>query len=287
MRNSSIAAAALLACGLSAASQVMTATQALAADYPVLRGSQVEDAPPPPASDYFSERFSWTGFYFGGFAARSQTRFETDQGVDELVRSAYRGTSISGSFNPADLVAQQPRRDSGTGFGVYTGYNFAFGDAVLGLEGDYSRVNQETTASTFQARRFGNEYVTISSRQDARLNDMLSLRARFGYAFGKIMPYFSIGAAIGRFDTNVSVAADWGPTTDTGVRIGSYAGFPRVLGGPKKDVWGYGGTVGGGVEAALTDNIVVRAEYLYTRFNDVDGITVGVNTARVGAALKF
>lgn len=286
MRTSSIAAAALLAGSLGAASQIMTPSQALAADYPVLRGSQGEDAPPP-SSDAFSERFSWTGFYVGGFAARSQTRFETDQGVDQLVRSAYLGTSISGSFNPADLVAQQPRRDSGTGFGVYTGYNFAFGDAVLGLEGDYSRVNQETFASTRQSRRIGNEYIDIASRQDARLNDMFSLRARFGYAFGRIMPYFSIGAAIGRFNTNVSVTADWGQTNDSGFRIGSYAGFPRTLGGPKKDVWGYGGTVGGGVEATLADNITVRAEYLYTRFNDVEGITVGVNTARVGAALKF
>jgi opacity protein-like surface antigen len=287
MRNPSIAAAALLACSFAAASQILTASRVSAADYPVLRGSQIEDTPPPPSSDYFSERFSWTGFYVGGFAAQSQTRFETDQGVDELVRQAYRGTTIAGSFNPVDLVASQPRRDSGTSFGVYTGYNFAFGDAVLGLEGDYSRVDQSTTASTFQARRIGNEFISIASRQDAKLNDMLSFRARFGYAFGKIMPYFSIGAAVGRFDTNVAVSADWGPTNAAGVGLGSYVGFPRVFGGPKKDVWGYGGVVGGGVEAALADNIILRVEYLYTRFNDVEGITVGVNTARVGAALKF
>jgi outer membrane immunogenic protein len=46
-------------------------------------------------------------------------------------------------------------------------------------------------------------------------------------------------------------------------------------------------SVGGGVEAALADNIVVRGEYLFTRFNNVEGVTVNVNTARVAAALKF
>ena len=45
--------------------------------------------------------------------------------------------------------------------------------------------------------------------------------------------------------------------------------------------------LGGGLEAALTDNLIVRAEYLFTRFNDVEGITTSLNQARVGAALKF
>jgi outer membrane immunogenic protein len=38
---------------------------------------------------------------------------------------------------------------------------------------------------------------------------------------------------------------------------------------------------------ALTENIFLRGEYLYTRFNDVNGITVGLNTARVAAGVKF
>jgi len=60
-----------------------------------------------------------------------------------------------------------------------------------------------------------------------------------------------------------------------------------VMGGQKKDVWGFGWSVGGGLEAALTDNLIIRGEYLYTSFNDVEGVTVNVNTARVGAAVKF
>lgn len=258
---------------------------ARAADYPVLRGSQIEDAPQPP-SDYWGGA-NWNGVYFGGFAGQTQTRFESDKSVTALANYAMLNTSIASTLDVASLVATLPRRDSGPTFGGFAGYNMQFGDAVIGFEADYTRVDQSATASRVEARRSGNEYFAIASAQDAELRDFFTLRARFGYAFGRIMPYFTLGGAAGRFNTNVAVATDWGTTDANGVRTGSYAGWPRVVGGPKKDVWGYGGVIGGGVEAALTDNVILRAEYLFTRFNDVEGITTSLNTARVGAALKF
>lgn len=256
-----------------------------AADYPVLRGSQIEDAPPPP-SDVWGNA-NWNGIYFGGFAGQTQSRFESDDGVTRLANYAMLNTTIAGSLDIASLVATQPRRDSGISFGGFIGYNMQFGDVVIGFEGDYSRVDQGAIAGRTEARRIGNEYFAIASRQDAELQDFFTLRARFGYAVGRIMPYFTLGAAAGRFNTYVAVATDWGTTDANGVPTGSYFGWPRAVGGPKKDVWGYGGVIGGGIEAALTDNIILRAEYLYTRFNDVEGITTSLNTARVGAALKF
>lgn len=276
--TSALGAAAL---ALSAAATL----PALAADYPVLRGTQIEDAPPPP--DYFGGSANWNGVYFGGFAGQTQTRFESDSGVTELANYAMLNTTIAGSLDMESLTATRPRRDSGVTFGGFAGYNMQFGDVVIGFEADYSRVDQAAAASRVEARLIGNEYFAIASRQDAELQDFFTLRARFGYAFGRVMPYFTLGGAAGRFNTNVAVATDWGTTDANSVPTGSYFGWPRVVGGPKKDVWGYGGVIGGGVEAALTDNIILRAEYLYTRFNDVEGITTSLNTARVGAALKF
>jgi len=279
MRNPSIAAAALLACGLSAASQVLTASQAIAADYPVLRGSQIEDTPSPPSSDYFSERFSWTGFYAGGFAAQSQTRFEASERYEQLAANAFQTIPIMGLVDRTGALPSLPRRDSRVGYGGFAGYNFAFGDAVIGLEADYTKVDQQTAYSMTRRRQVGSSDVTLLSQQDGRLNDMFSLRARFGYAFGRVMPYFTLGAVAGRFNTNVFISATSAGSADPpSTSIGT---------GLKKDTWGYGGVIGGGVEAALADNIILRAEYLYTRFNDVEGLDVGVNTARVGAALKF
>ena len=267
------------------AGSLAMAQGAVAADYPVLRGSQIEDVPPPPSD--IGSAFEWSGFYFGGGAGLSQTRFETDRGIYEAARFAYQGTTIGTQFSPDALAKSLPKRDSGTTFFGFAGYNMAFGDAVIGLEADYTRAEQSVTASTAEARRIGGDYVVVASRQNAKISDYASLRARFGYAFGRFMPYFTIGAAAGRFDTDTPVYADWGQLNANGNAIGSYVGWPRVIGGPQKDVWGYGAVIGGGLEAALADNILVRAEYLFTRFNNVEGVTVSMNTARVAAALKF
>ena len=273
------------ALGAAALATSLVAAPAQAADYPVLRGSQIEDAPPPP--DFASSNINWSGFYVGGFAGQAQSRFERDKGVDQLVDYALINTTIARQVNVRELTATMPRRDSGAMFGAYAGYNWAFGDVIMGVEADYSRIDQETAAARMESRRVGLEYITVGSTQNARINDYISLRARFGYAYGRLMPYFTIGAAAGRFDTNVSIYTDWGPTDANGVALGSYVGWPRTVGGAKKDVWGYGGVIGGGIEAALADNLILRAEYLYTRFNDVEGVTASLNQARVGAALKF
>lgn len=274
--------AAALAAGAFLAGVVAVTQTASAADYPVLRGSQIDDAPPAPE---FDSRTNWSGFYFGGFAGQTQTSFRTDRGVMDLANGSFNGTVVLSETSPGELVRTSARDDRGATFGGFAGYNFVFGDVVLGMEAEYSRIDQETQASTLEGRRLGSGDVIIASRQDARLKDYINARIRFGYAFGRLMPYATFGGAAGQFDTNVAVASDWRSASSNYQT--SYFGYPRVLGGAKKNVWGYGFSVGGGLEAALTDNVILRGEYLFTRFNNVEGVTVSVNTARVGAALKF
>lgn len=276
MRIRSIAS--MLGATALAASQF--AAPALAADYPVLRGSQIEDAPPAPDMN-----MNWSGFYFGGFGGLSETRFRTDKGVLNIANGNFNGTVVLDQLSPSQLVLTAPRSDRGATYGVFAGYNYAFGDVIFGVEAEYSRVDQQTTASTLEGRRVGSGDVYIASVQDARLNDFFNARLRFGYAYGRLLPYFTIGAAAGRFDTNIAVASDWRSASSNYTT--SYFGWPRVIGGAKKDVWGYGWSIGGGLEAALTENLIVRGEYLFTSFNDVEGVTVNVNTARVAAAIKF
>jgi opacity protein-like surface antigen len=278
MRNRFIAATS--AAALIASATTLSAPAA-AADYPVLRGSQYEEAPP----SLEAAPFNWSGFYLGAFAGQSQTRFRTDRGVLDLANGLFNASTVLNELSPGELVRTSPRDDRGTSFGGFLGYNVAFGDAVVGIEAEYSRIEQETSAATLEGRTVSGGGLIVSSIQEARLNDYVNARLRFGYAYGRIMPYFTIGAAAGRFDTNVAVAADY--FSITGTTRSSYFGYPRTLGGPKQDVWGYGFSVGGGVEAALADNIIVRGEYLFTRFNNVEGVTVNLNTARVAAALKF
>jgi opacity protein-like surface antigen len=279
MRIRSVMLAGIAIAGLCAA----TALPALAADYPVLRGSQIEDTPPP--REFAAEPFSWSGFYAGAFAGHTQTRFRTDRGVIDIANGLFNASVVRNEISPGELVLTKPRDDRGVTFGGFAGYNMAFGEAVIGIEAEYSRIDQETSASTLEGRRLGSGDVILSSIQNARLNDYVNARLRLGYGYGRIMPYFTIGAAAGRFDTNISASADY--ISPANNYASSFFGYPRTIGGPKKDVWGYGLSVGGGVEAAIADNIILRGEYLFTRFNNVEGVTVNVNTARVAAALKF
>lgn len=106
------------------------------ADY--LRGSQIEQPVEAPA--FGSGSFDWSGFYFGGFAAMSETEFEPGPGLADLARSAFRNTTLGQVVDMGQFVVEQgSKRDSGTNFGGFIGYNYLFGDVVLGLEADYTR----------------------------------------------------------------------------------------------------------------------------------------------------
>lgn len=270
--------AAILAAG--------AAMPAKSADYPVLRGSQIDSAPPSPVSG--SGGIDWSGFYFGGFGGGTASQFRTDRGIIDLANGLYNGLNVLSEFNPGQLVLLPQRRDSGVTFGAFAGYNYMIGDVVVGAEIDYTRVNQGTTASTFDARQLSSSQVFTSTVQNATLSDYASARIRFGWVTGNFMPFATFGAAAGRFDTNITATADARVEDPAGSGVyRSAVGFPRTLGKPEKDKWGFGMSLGGGLDYALTENFIIRGEYLYTRFNNVNGVTVALNTARVGGALKF
>jgi outer membrane immunogenic protein len=98
-----------------------------------------------------------------------------------------------------------------------------------------------------------------------------SIRGRVAYAFDRIMPYFTAGFAAANFDVDHDGNDDTADTTMTG-----YA-------------------VGGGIEWAATDNIIVRAQYLFSDFGeddfdfdgDVHQFEVKTQDVLVGVAYKF
>lgn len=289
--TSALGAAAL---ALSAAA----AMPALAADYPVLRGSQIEDAPPPP--EYLSGNFNWSGFYLGGGAGVSDTKFEPGTGLQDLARFAFRNTVLGSEVDMGAFVNNLPaKRDSGATFFGFTGYNVAFGDAVLGIEFDYTRSGHSYRISDYIARRNVTSDGTVNdwamtTNQGATLHDYATARLRMGWAFGRLMPFATVGGAVGRFNTVSTIKPDWiysrvDPLTggiDTGYAAG-YSPTDLPVGSAKKNVYGFGLAAGGGLDWALTDNLFVRAEYQLIRFADVEGTTTTINTARAAAALKF
>lgn len=119
----------------------------------------------------------------------------------------------------------------GWNLGAQAGYNMDMGGFVLGGEADL-------------------QWSSISYDQDlgaagslkASVDGFGTVRARAGVAFDRVMPYVTGGVAFGNSTvsrTNLNNVV----TSETNTHLG----------------W----TVGAGLEAAATDNITIKAEYLY------------------------
>lgn len=272
MANRSIATAVALS-ALALAAQMPV----IAADYPVLRGSQIDDMPPAPI---LGRSFSWEGFYVGGFAGVSRSaakpsadKFQSTLGAYNVVLGRYQNSRVvdTALFSPGSSS------DSGANFGGFAGYNVAFGDAIIGFEADYNRMNHR-----FQS--FG-DLVTVRTPSGDRpgdlvvaqqLNDYATARIRFGYAMGQIMPYATLGLAVGRGSTTVGLAP-----------AGPLPHDFQALAVRDKNTYIYGASAGLGVDAVVAENLLLRAEYMFTRFGSLNGTVIDINTARVGAGLKF
>jgi opacity protein-like surface antigen len=263
------------------------------ADY--LRGSQIEqpvEAPPM----FGGGRFDWSGFYFGGGAGITDTKFKPSEGLAELVNYPFRNSITGIEANPGSWLSDIPeKRDSGATFFGIVGYNYLFDDVVLGIEADYTRSGHSFRAGDAISRRVAlsdgsTRGIAVAAEQGAKLNDYATARLRMGWAYGRIMPFGTLGAVVGRFNT-ISVATvdnrflfNPGLPNQTSAQV---VGFPTTVGGAKKNVYTFGMTAGAGFDWALTDNLFLRAEYQFIRFAEIEGTTTTINTGRVAAALKF
>lgn len=144
--------------------------------------------------------------------------------------------------------------------GMQAGYNFGLGNAVLGFEADY-------------------QFADVKHRRDlglgiwgvAGLNSFGTLRARAGADMGTFMPFVTAGVAYGSMGYNIQ---------DLSLNDSTNA-------------WGW--TAGGGIEAAVTDNASIKAEYLYLNLDGGDvslaGFDVDMNSfahvARAGVNFHF
>lgn len=151
----------------------------------------------------------------------------------------------------------------GFGGGVHAGYNYDLGGFVIGAEADFSLSDINYTEV------FG------PATSALRLENFGSIRARVGLPVDRFLPYVTGGFAYGSGSFNV---------TGGGLTFSE-----------KQTHTGW--TVGAGAEYAVTDNVVVRAEYLYTDLGTKNylaaavpgGVDANVNfsTLRAGISYKF
>lgn len=182
------------------------------------------------------------------------------------------GNDYTREFVTATGAATGFRRNiSPDGFfgGLYGGYNYQMNGLVLGIEGDidYGNYRGAYSLANGNGTRTRTDFAgSIRGRLGYLVTDRVLLYATGGLAVGNIKhTYFNTG--LNRVESFTRAQAGW--------------------------------TIGGGVEAAVTRNILVRAEYRYTDYGRVsnnstaafNGFTYRHNPRdhqfKVGVAYKF
>jgi outer membrane immunogenic protein len=201
------------------------AMEAFAADIPRRGPARESRAVAPPA-------YNWTGAYVG------------INGGGAWGRSDFNGPFPSGSFDV----------DGGM-VGATLGYNWQFGQWVLGVEGDIDWTNIRGSS-------------LCAGLACSTQNDWLgTVRGRLGYAMDRFMPYFTGGLAVGNIDTTIA---------GVGTADATKAGW----------------TIGGGLEAGLWSNWSGKIEYLYVNLGRGDSIAGSAadfraHTVRAGLNFRF
>ncbi|WP_254493681.1 outer membrane protein [Bartonella sp. B1099] len=254
--------------------------------------------------------FSWTGFYLGGQIGNFSSKTKiTIPGEDRELFKKDNTPSPSGFMG-----------------GIYAGSNVDLGSGlILGVETDAvwadrgeSKTARESTLTEKDATFFNDALtkakVELTGQQKFIKDDQVTethsykekwsgaTRVRIGFAaVDRIMPYVAGGIAYAQVQGIQSVAGK-GERAKVEQKADGDEKLPEenkqtvdLMGGTwaddTKTMVGF--TIGGGVDFAMTDNVLLRAEYRYSDFgkkkfaNDTREFNYKTNDFRVGVAYKF
>ncbi|WP_066467776.1 outer membrane protein [Bosea sp. WAO] len=225
----------LLTGGIALASLI--GSSAFAADLPSRKFAPV--APVVPV-------FTWTGFYVGLNAGASWSHGST--GI---------AAPAAGWFNTINVNGAWRKSEDNVNFtgGAQAGYNYQTGSFVLGVETDFNYGSIESKRDGFGRVAFGafaNEQ-TFSTK--TKVEWFGTLRARVGVTpMERLMIFGTGGLAYGNVKAS---AAETDRFLFNGVAVATDSWH-----GSKNDTR-IGWTLGAGAEYALTNNLSLKAEYLY------------------------
>lgn len=220
------------------------AAASLEAPKPGLRNGYASLTPP---------RSSWSGITigFGGGYGWGQSS-QTDSGFSRMAiptcgspscTAPPTSTGITPAPTPtsgSDAVAADGSYRVRNGFvGVHTGFNWQFGNFVIGLEQDFNWSGIEGQSNACGAA------TNLSHSCGTKLEAFGTLRNRIGHTFGPDEDWLVYGTA--------------------GFAFGQIKGWDNLTGasGSKfKSGW----AVGGGIEKQFTNNISARLEYIHLDF---------------------
>ncbi|MEL6093472.1 outer membrane protein [Bartonella schoenbuchensis] len=234
--------------------------------------------------------FSWTGFYLGGqiggFSSKSssaRTYGETEEIlVDNKAFPKFSGF-VGGLYAGSNV-------DFGNGFVLGVDTDIVWSGEKAKVSGSYDLPQADGAKALARAEIVAGSPTLVegadnnASRvtRNVTFSDKWSgaTRVRLGFAFNRVMPYVAGGIAYSQIKASVAEKVD----------VASAEKVDEELSGSKTLV-GY--TLGAGVDFAMTDSVMLRAEYRYSDFGKKtfidDSIEVNhkTNDFRVGVAYKF
>jgi outer membrane immunogenic protein len=229
---------------------LLTATSfAIAVAGPTLAADLRLKAPapmPPPV-------YNWTGCYIGGNGgyARAQSghNFQFDDVTD--------------AFNTTEFYFTNNFLSDGGVIGIHGGCNYQTGKIVLGIEGDYSWLNANTSYS------FAEPNGADTANFSMNLKNLASVRGRVGYAEDRVLFYATAGVAWARFNYSYNLN-----DADVGTSNQSLSFSPTGI------------VFGAGVEYAMWKNVILRAEYLHYAFGNDYALPTNLLANDIGPGLN-
>ncbi|MFT4091915.1 MAG: TonB-dependent receptor [Asticcacaulis sp.] len=201
---------------------------------------------------------NWAGFYAGAHVGGGW--------VDT------KGTTTTGDGTAASAESARFKA-KGIAGGLQAGYNHQFSNNwVVGIEGDFSPINlsgYENILATQSPALITNKALQAMYRYE--FSDMVTLRGRLGYSFGRTLVYGTAGIAqireaqIRTQYQSTSASANAPNGTQTEAYVSEKVRITRT-----------GSSLGGGLQYALDNHWSIKADYVYSDFgskalNFVDG----------------
>jgi len=228
--------------------------------------AQAADMPlkaPPRAAPVYND---WTGFYLGVHGGYGWGKGKPDD-----------SDAIADLTDPS---FHDPKPKGGV-FGGHAGYNWQTGRFVGGLEVDYSFASLKETQSFSDTFENCDGDCTFSRTLRSKVDALASARARSGFLVtDSLLAYGTAGIGWARSQATATFTNCLQCETETFTAKSN----------------NFGWVAGGGLEYKLTQNILLRGEYLHYDFGSVgyafeDGPTVNVkltvDVARGGLSFKF
>jgi outer membrane immunogenic protein len=207
--------------------------------------------------------YSWTGWYGGIHGGYGWGDSRPGAAIDPGTVPLPPLWSINGPV-PGAIAIADPRTKGGL-FGAQLGYNYQFDRTVIGVETDisWSAIKGSTSAAPFSLSVTSGDDGRFdgTGRLDTKLDWFGTLRGRLGYSLDHVLPYITAGLAYGDIKTGLAVN---GSTFDTGVSPARLVASTGGSGFTSSVHTGY--ALGAGTDWAVTDQWMLRAEYMYLNF---------------------